>query len=71
MIDWYQLIWNLLAVMKSPAKIQHATNEQINHMTIKRLRDGIVKEPKFSKGLILLDLHLDVCGIEKHRKLMS
>lgn len=71
MINWYQLIWNLLGVMKSPAKIQHATNETINHMTIKRLRDGIVKEPKFSKGLILLDLHLDVCGIEKHKDLIS
>lgn len=71
MIDWYQLIWNLLEVLKSPAKIQHATKERINHDTIKNMRDGIVKEPKFSKGLILLDLHLEVCGIEKHRKLLS
>jgi hypothetical protein len=29
------------------------------------------KEPHFSDGLKWLDLHLDLCGIEKHKKLLQ
>lgn len=71
MINWHQLIWNLLSARLTPAKIQHLTGERISHHTIKHIRDGIVKEPKFSKWQILLDLHLDYCGIEKHKTLVN
>jgi hypothetical protein len=35
-----------------------------------QLARGEVKEPRFSDGLVLLDIHLDVCGLEKHSELM-
>jgi hypothetical protein len=30
-----------------------------------------VLEPRFSKGILMLDMHLDLCGIEKHKKLLT
>jgi len=37
--------------------------------TLNRLARGDTKDPKFNTGLKLLNMHLDACGIEKHKQL--
>lgn len=34
-----------------------------------KVANGSIKEPKFSQGLALLDLHFDICGHEKTTEL--
>jgi hypothetical protein len=36
-----------------------------------QLSRGEIKEPKFSDGVRILDLHFDLCGIDKHKKLLE
>lgn len=36
-----------------------------------RLARGAVDEPKFLDGLKLLDLHLDLCGLDRHTRLVG
>jgi hypothetical protein len=68
LIDWQQLALNLRAhkpLSKLSLELGKA-NDYLGHLS----RDE-TREPKFSDGIALLNLHLDVCGIEKHRSLLK
>jgi hypothetical protein len=58
-IDWSRVILSLRSRGLSAAAISRKVNA--DKKTIARLANGDVAEPKFSAGVALLDLHLDVC----------
>lgn len=66
-IDWAQLALNLR---------RYGSLESYSYKLgrgkgyLGQLSRGELEEPKFSDGLILLNLHLDVCGLEKHKRLI-
>lgn len=68
MINWMDLANNLRRDYKSLCAIARELNLSEPHLT--RMATGLIAEPRFNTGLKLLDLHLDKCGIEKHRKLL-
>lgn len=68
MINWMDLINNLRHDYKSLATIAREINSDTQHL--QRMATGIIAEPRFNTGIKLLNLHLDKCGIEKHRKLV-
>ena len=67
-IDWQQLALNLRskAPLSALAKQNGWNPEYLNKLA----REEML-EPKFSRGLELLNLHLDLCGIDKHKKLVA
>lgn len=42
----------------------------MDQATLQRLARGEIREPRFSQGVKLLDLHLDLCG-DKHKELLA
>jgi len=67
-IDWQKLAINIrssMSLVKASESIGRH-RDWLNH-----LARGDIEEPKFSDGLALLNIHLDLCGIEKHRKLIN
>lgn len=68
MIDWMKLVNNLRHDYKSLATIARELDSTERHLN--RLARGEVQEPRFNTGLKLLDLHLEKCGIDKHRGLI-
>lgn len=65
MIDWQRICLNLQAKYKPLAKV--ATEIGADAATLRRLARGETKEPKFSTGLRLLDLHYDQCS-DRHTR---
>lgn len=63
-----QLVNNLRHDYKSISVIAREIESTEQHLN--RLARGDVHEPRFNTGLKLLDLHLDKCGIDKHRGLV-
>ncbi len=63
-IDWQQLAnnirWHMPLVEASEKLGRH--RDWLAHVA-----RGEIAEPKFGDGLALLNLHLDLCGKEKHR----
>ena len=69
MIDWSQCILNIRnETGNSVSTIARKIDSTERHLN--RIVRYEVAEPKFSKGLQLLDLHLDCCGLDKHRELL-
>jgi hypothetical protein len=60
---------NLRRDYKSLATIARELGSTAQHF--ERMATGVIAEPRFNTGLKLLDLHLDKCGIEKHKKLLQ
>lgn len=66
-IDWQQLCLNLR---------RHGSLQQLslkhgwNKAYLNELARFEIREPKFSDGLYLLNLHLDLCGQDKHQNLL-
>lgn len=66
-IDWQQLALNLRA-HKPLEKL--SVEMGLHKGYLNHLSRSEIKEPKFSDGLMLLNLHLDLCGQEKQRQLL-
>lgn len=69
MIDWHQLVLNLIYSVGTAPKVQHKYG--IHRQTLDNIKQFKTSEPKWSTGLKMLDAHLKECGIEKHRKLLQ
>lgn len=68
MIDWQRLALDI----RSHQSLQSASKGLgMNKGYLAQLARGEVREPKFSDGLQLLDLHFDLCGGEKTRGLRA
>lgn len=65
-IDWKMLVLNLRAHYKPMAQI--AKEIGVNQSVIQHIARGECEDPKFSLGLILLNMHLKHCP-EKHNAL--
>ncbi len=66
MIDWQKLILNLRSAGLSTLMVSKRAN--MDAQTVTRFARGELKEPRFSQGLALLDLHLIACP-EKHQEI--
>ena len=66
-IDWQELALNLRR-HKSLVEISRKLGKHKNWLA-QVAREG--SEPKFNDGLLLLNLHLDLCGIDKHKRLIK
>ena len=65
-IDWQRLLLNLRQAklsLSAVSKICHIDPATVGHLSRCETR-----EPKFSQGLALLDLHLQICP-DKHKEL--
>jgi hypothetical protein len=67
-IDWQRVALNISREMPL---VQASSKLGRHKMFLGSLARGQVKEPKFGDGVRLLDLHLDLCGPERHRKLLG
>ena len=67
-INWSLLVENLRQHYKTLAICMHETG--IAYQTLERLYIGTTRQPRFDMGIRLLNLHLDKCGIDKHKQLL-
>lgn len=67
-INWSLLVENLRKYYKTLARCMHETG--ISYQTLERLYIGTTKQPRFDTGIYLLNLHLDKCGLEKHKEIL-
>lgn len=65
MIDWHTVLVNI-GSRKSMKKVGQEVNAC--PVNLRRIRRGEVKEPKFSVGVKLLDMHLDMFP-DKHKRI--
>jgi hypothetical protein len=67
-IDWQQLTLNIR--QKMPLTL---ASKKLGYDKdyLNRFARQEVDEPRFSKGILMLNMHLDLCGIEKHKKLLT
>ena len=63
LIDWQQIVLNLRTAGVSQTAIAKRIN--MDATNVRRLGNGEKKEPTFSQGMKLLDLHEALCP-EKH-----
>ena len=62
-IDWVQLALNIRA---AGLPLRRADARIGRHLDfVGKIARGEIQEPKFSDGLALLNLHVDVCGVER------
>ena len=66
MVDWSTLVTNLRGAGMSARGI--ARRCLMEAQTVSRLQSGTQKEPRFTQGLMLLDLHYDLCP-DRHETL--
>lgn len=67
-IDWRQTALNI----RSKTSLTKASESIGRHRDwLNHVARGDIEEPKFSDGLALLNMHLDLCGVEMHRKLIA
>jgi len=65
-IDWQRLVLDL----RRHHSLKTLGNKlDVNYQTLGRLSRGDMKEPKFSDGLLLLDIHSDLCGCDATKRL--
>ena len=67
MINWQQCALNLRGAM--PLR-RVARRVGMDEGTLRRLARGETQEPKFVAGVLLLDLHLQLCA-DRHAGLMA
>lgn len=65
-IDWSMLMLNLRR-HKPLVQISYDLGKDKDYCG--RIARGAMCQPRFSEGIELLDMHLDLCGVEKHKKL--
>jgi hypothetical protein len=68
MIDWQQLALNLRRT-QSLNSLGREVGFRPGYLN--QLARGEINEPKFSAGLVLLDLHFDRVGGDKHKQLLA
>jgi hypothetical protein len=66
-IDWQRLLGNL---METATIGQIGAAADIPPPYLSDLLYGLVADPDIMGGARLLNLHLDTCGIEEHKKLV-
>lgn len=66
-IDWQQVALNLQNQYRPLSHVAKEVGSDWRHLC--RLARGEVREPKFSVGMRLLDLHLDHCP-DRHEKIL-
>tara|TARA_B110000908_G_scaffold104878_1_gene123525 strand:+ start:1922 stop:2161 length:240 start_codon:yes stop_codon:yes gene_type:complete len=67
-INWQQLALNLrrhIPLSVASKKLGY-DKDYLN-----RFARAEVVEPRFSKGILMLNMHLDLCGGDKHNKLLT
>ena len=66
-INWQRAALN---IRQSGMSLQ-AASKQIgaNKNALAQLARGEINEPKFSQGIAILDLHVDLCGVNMTREL--
>lgn len=62
-IDWSRLALNIRSAGTPLAKASKTVGA--HHGYVSQLARGEVTEPKFGQGIALLNLHTDICGVEK------
>lgn len=67
MIDWQKLSLDIRQSGMPLARADDALGEYRGFVA--QLSRGEIAEPKFSQGIALLNLHVDICGPEKTRGL--
>lgn len=67
-IDWQRVVLNI----QRHKALQNASIEiGRNHSYLSHIARGeITQEPKFTDALRLLDMHLDLCGADEHRRIV-
>lgn len=65
-IDWQQLVLNL---RKYHSLRKLGEMLEIDYQNLSRISRGETREPKFSDGLLLLDIHSDLCGCDATKRL--
>lgn len=65
-VDWQQLALNL---RKHGALRSFSEGLNVNRDYLGQLSRNEIAEPKFSVGVALLNLHLDLCGSQKTAEL--
>ena len=68
-VNWERLALNIRAAGVPLVKASKQIGE--HHGFVAQLARGEVLEPKFSQGMALLNLHVDVCGEEKTAGLLG
>lgn len=68
MIDWQRVALNIQQKMPLQQASQKLGRDKswLSHMA----RGELTTEPKFSDGLKLLNFHLDLVGLDKHRNIL-
>lgn len=65
-IDWSKVVLNL----RTQFPLNYVSRKvKADVRSLGRLSRGEIKEPKFSQGLALLDLHLDACP-DRHKEVL-
>ena len=68
-IDWAQLCLNLRKYSGMPLR-EWSLKLGLEHGHLGRLSRNEAAEPRFSLAMQLLDLHLDICGEDVHKRLI-
>jgi hypothetical protein len=66
-LDWRQLALNL---RQHRPLVQISVELGMSPGYMGQVSRGEVKEPGYSLGVVLLDMHLDLCGEARHRRLL-
>lgn len=65
-INWQQTALNI----RAHVPLEQATARLGKYKGwLNQIARGEITEPKFMDGINLLNLHLDLCGVEKHREI--
>lgn len=66
-IDWQKMALNI----RAHVPLESASSKLGRYKGwLNQVARGEITEPKFMDGLNLLNLHLDLCGAEKHMEIM-
>ena len=66
-INWQRATMN---IRQSGMSLQAASKRiGANKNALAQLARGEINEPKFSQGIAILDLHVDLCGVDMTREL--
>jgi hypothetical protein len=68
-IDWGKAALNMQNSGKPLRRLSKSIGRNGGYLS--QIARGEIKEPKFSDGVALLNLHLDICGIEKQKELIK
>lgn len=68
-VDWSRCALDLRAAGMALAAVDRRIGEWAGFTA--KVANGDIKEPKFSQGIELLDLHEALCGAEKTKELLQ